>query len=151
MLPIFVSPPKASRKIPEGTSSGDVMTVKVLAQGGALEYSIVGGNIDSAFDIDKSGKIVVKKEIDYERVPEYKLVIRATKSGVSPALVQETTVSIQIADVNDNTPVFNARGNSVEVTIQTNANSGLVTSMVCIVLIADSQNMCYDHPCVSFM
>ena len=130
MLPIFISPARASKKILEGTSSGDVMTVKAITQSGKLQYSIVGGNIANAFDIDSNGKIVVKRELDYESVPEYKLVVRAAKSGVTPALVKETTVTIPIEDINDNGPVFNVRGSSVEVTIQTNANEGLVTSLV---------------------
>ena len=132
MWPIFASPSLASKKIPEGTSSGDVMVVKTLPlpQGDKLEFSIVGGNIGSAFDIDSSGKIIVKNELDYERVPEYNLVVRATKSGATPVLVKEMTVTVKVDDINDNAPVFNVRGSSAEVTIQTNADSGLVTSMV---------------------
>ena len=132
MWPIFASPSLASKKVPEGTASGDVMVVKTLPlpQGGKLEFSIVGGNIGNAFEIDNSGKIVVKNELDYERVSEYNLVVRAAKSGATPALVKEMTVTIKVDDINDNAPIFNARGSSVEVTIQTNANSGLVTSMV---------------------
>ena len=130
LLPVFVTPSSADDKVAEGTSTGDVMTVKAEVQDGTVQYSIVGGNIDNAFDIDSSGKIKVKGLLDYEKVSEYKLVVRASKSGVSPALVQESTVTIQIKDINDNAPVFNVRGNFVEVTIQTNADARLVTSMV---------------------
>lgn len=130
-LPVFINLPSIGSKIAEDVLGGDVMTVKAEAEGGTIEYSIVGGNINNAFDIDATGKLTVKGLIDYEEVPEYNLVLRATKSGVSPALVQETKVTIPIEDKNDNAPIFNARGSSVEVEIQTNADVGLLASMVC--------------------
>lgn len=134
-LPAFVNLPSISTKVLEGAASGDVMTVKAEAQGGSVQYSIVGGNLGGAFDIDSAGKIVIKSLLDYEAVSEYNLVLRATKTGASPALVQEATVTIPIGDVNDNKPVFNVRGNSVEVTVQTNAESGLLASMVSLLLV----------------
>ena len=114
----------------EGVSSGIVTSAKVTLAGANIEYNIVGGNKDNEFAIDNSGTIYVNsKVLDREKVPEYNLVVRAAKQGVTPILVVEKTVRISIKDVNDNEPEFNVRG-SPEVTIQTNAPIGTVVSMV---------------------
>ena len=114
----------------EGVSSGTVMNAQAAVPGGTIVYSIVGGNIGSAFGIDSSGIIFLKKSVDREATPVYKLVVRAAKKGATPALVTEKVFTININDVNENSPVFNVQGSNVEVTIQTNAPVGTVASLV---------------------
>lgn len=70
----------------------------------ALTYSFTEDNEDaSAFSIDRfSGKITLGKKLDYESKKEYKLTIMASDT----AHVAQTSLTIQVTDVNDNAPVF---------------------------------------------
>ncbi|XP_072171620.1 protein dachsous-like, partial [Diadema setosum] len=75
-------------------------------------YRIVAGNIDNTFDLDVRVRpngvymdIVVNKTLDHETIPEYTLVIEAFDGG-DPQLTGNTTVVIEVTDVNDNSPVF---------------------------------------------
>ncbi|XP_066158590.1 DE-cadherin [Euwallacea fornicatus] len=66
-------------------------------------YSIVEGNIDDAFVIENTtGRIKVNKQLDFEKVEQYRLRVRAFDGIYEDfALVQ-----IFIANVNDEIPVF---------------------------------------------
>ena len=68
-------------------------------------YEIVGGNTDDTFGINKHGQILTKKALDCETVKSYALVIRGMVPSVPPRFV-EKTFSVEILDVNDNSPVF---------------------------------------------
>lgn len=114
----------------EGVSSGSVMNAQAAVPGGTIDYSIVGGNKGTAFGIDSSGIIFLKKSVDREAIAVYKLIVRAAKKGTTPALVKEKVFTVNIKDVNENSPVFNVQGANVEVTIQTNAPVGTVASLV---------------------
>ncbi|XP_043520392.1 DE-cadherin [Frieseomelitta varia] len=68
-----------------------------------VTYSIIFGNTDDSFYIeDTTGKIRVKKPLDYEKITEYNLTVRAF-DGVYNDTAQ---VKIFIENVNDNPPVF---------------------------------------------
>lgn len=68
-----------------------------------ITYSIVGGNIDDAFAIeDKTGRINVKSKLDYEKIKQYNLTVRAF-DGLFSA---EAVVIIPISNVNDEAPLF---------------------------------------------
>ncbi|XP_034179895.1 DE-cadherin [Osmia lignaria lignaria] len=68
-----------------------------------VTYSIIYGNTDDSFYIeDTTGKIRVKKPLDYEKITEYNLTVRAF-DGVYNDTAQ---VKIFIENVNDNPPVF---------------------------------------------
>lgn len=83
-----------------------VLKVKATGQSG-ISYKIVGGNIENAFKISLSGEITVAKAVlDRERIPEYKLAIRAIKTGISPELAMDVICTITVKDVNDNSPRF---------------------------------------------
>ena len=43
--------------------------------------------------------------LDYETLSQYSLIIEAADGGV-PSLMNTTTVTIHVTDVNDNPPVF---------------------------------------------
>lgn len=72
-----------------------------------LVYSLEESHTDketlSAFEIDRySGKIILKKSLDYEMRHEYELRVTASDSKY----VANSSLLIQITDVNDNAPVF---------------------------------------------
>ena len=68
-----------------------------------VTYNIIFGNTDDSFYIeDTTGKIRVKKPLDYEKITEYNLTVRAF-DGVYNDTAQ---VKIFIENVNDNPPVF---------------------------------------------
>ena len=69
-----------------------------------MEYSILGyrGN----FKIDKdSGQIRLAQKLDYETQKGYTFVVRATYP-YDPEKFTQTTVNVDVQDVNDNRPVF---------------------------------------------
>ncbi|XP_047449674.1 protocadherin Fat 3a isoform X3 [Mugil cephalus] len=73
---------------------------------GAIHYTIVSGDRDKHFFIDPfSGIVKVNKQLDYETVPSYSLVISAVDSGV-PTMSSAVIVNIDISDINDNPPTF---------------------------------------------
>ena len=72
-------------------------------------YSIVAGNIGSAFAIDASGQITVADTtaIDYETTINFSLGITAT-DGTNTSVTE--TVVVDVNDVNDTAPVVSAAG-----------------------------------------
>ncbi|GFN76587.1 protocadherin fat [Plakobranchus ocellatus] len=75
---------------------------------GAVRYFIVGGAGSHDFHLDAtSGVLRVQKALDFERVSNYSLQVQALDSSVeSPSLSANTTVTIQVTDINDFVPVF---------------------------------------------
>lgn len=68
-----------------------------------ITYTIVSGNTGDAFKIESStGTIKVNSPLDYEKLTEYSLRIRAF-DGIYEDFA---TVTIRIKNVNDNPPVF---------------------------------------------
>ncbi|KAK0157584.1 hypothetical protein PV328_011310 [Microctonus aethiopoides] len=66
-------------------------------------YSIIGGNTDESFYIESTtGRIIINRPLDYEKITEYLLTVRAF-DGVYD---DKATVKIFIDNVNDNPPVF---------------------------------------------
>ena len=73
-----------------------------------VRYSIAAGDLTSMFTISPvTGVIAVSNStaLDREVAPSYLLTIEATDLGV-PQLVNLTTLSITVLDINDNTPLF---------------------------------------------
>ena len=66
-----------------------------------LDYAIVGGNIGNAFAVDNEGQLFLINKLDRETTPYYTLTIQASAAESSA----NTTVSIKVADVNDNKPI----------------------------------------------
>ncbi|KAG8522372.1 LOW QUALITY PROTEIN: Protocadherin Fat 3, partial [Galemys pyrenaicus] len=138
-----------------------------------LRFSIAGGDRDGEFAVDPVlGLVKVKKKLDRERVgagpthlapvrpcpPQqgclrlaapclqvsgYSLLVQAVDSGL-PTLSATTTVNIDIADVNDNSPVFTPANYSA--VIQENKPVG--TSVVQLV-VADRDSF-HNGPPFSF-
>lgn len=67
----------------------------------ALKYSLIQG--DNRFSIDRySGKVVLNRPLDFEKKKLYEVNITSSDSEH----VAETTLTIKVTDVNDNSPVF---------------------------------------------
>ncbi|XP_036424414.1 LOW QUALITY PROTEIN: protocadherin Fat 2 [Colossoma macropomum] len=112
-LPRFTEPLytfSASEDLPIGYEIG---TVKADADV-PLIYSLVDGNTvesnrDKVFAVDEeSGTLVVQKNIDYEKTKWYQIDVLAQGSHNGTDVASLVSVSIQVQDVNDNQPMFEA-------------------------------------------
>uniref|UniRef100_A0A914CZ00 Cadherin domain-containing protein n=1 Tax=Acrobeloides nanus TaxID=290746 RepID=A0A914CZ00_9BILA len=89
--------------LPRGQLVAHIQTTYGSTREAPLTYSIVGGNFDSAFEIDGNGRISTAQELDAEIESEYKLRVIATGS---PLKTPETTVEVKVLNINDNPPSF---------------------------------------------
>ncbi|XP_028906850.1 protocadherin Fat 2 [Ornithorhynchus anatinus] len=112
-LPKFSEPLytfSASEDLPEGSEIG---LVKAVAEEPVI-YSLVKGttpesNQDGAFSLDRdTGALKVNKSVDHETTRWYQLDVMAHCSHQETELVSLVSVNIQVKDVNDNQPVFEA-------------------------------------------
>ncbi|XP_051945095.1 protocadherin Fat 2 [Xyrauchen texanus] len=112
-LPRFTEPLysfSASEDLPIGYEIG---TIKADADM-PLIYSLVNGNTvdsnkDDVFIVDKdSGTVVVQKNIDHEKTKIYKIDVIAQGNHNGTDVVSLVSVHIEVQDVNDNQPMFEA-------------------------------------------
>ncbi|XP_030594549.1 protocadherin Fat 2 isoform X2 [Archocentrus centrarchus] len=112
-LPKFSEPLytfSAAEDIPIGTEIG---TVKADSDT-PLIYSLVNGNTvesnkDKVFSLDKeSGTLLLQKRIDHEKTKWYQIDVIAQGNHNGTDVASLVSVSIQVQDVNDNQPVFDA-------------------------------------------
>ncbi|XP_003339609.3 protocadherin Fat 2 [Monodelphis domestica] len=112
-LPKFSEPSytfSVSEDLPEGSEVG---LVKAVAEDPII-YSLVKGttpesNKDGVFSLDQeTGALTVKKAIDYETTKWYQIDVMANCSHQETGLISLVSVNIQVKDVNDNKPVFEA-------------------------------------------
>ncbi|XP_060773617.1 desmoglein-2.1-like isoform X1 [Neoarius graeffei] len=88
-------------------------------------YMIVDENPpgEMMFDINQNGEVIVNnKNLDREKVDQYKLTVRASDlNGGQGCNTATTTLTIQIKDVNDNIPVLEQ--DSFEVSVEENTEN----------------------------
>ena len=73
---------------------------------GKIEYKIINGNEENQFGIDlETGNIFVLKELDYEDIPVYNIIVQAKDMAYYPKS-STGSVKIVLQDVNDNVPKF---------------------------------------------
>ena len=106
--PQFTQHEYKANSIPEDANVNALVT-EVMAldadTASPVIYSILYGNVDDSFYIENTtGKIRVNKPLDYEKITQYNLTVRAF-DGVYD---DKATVRIYIENVNDNQPVFEA-------------------------------------------
>lgn len=106
--PHFTQREYKANSIPEDANINALVTeVKALDADTAspVTYSILLGNVDESFYIENTtGKIRVNQPLDYEKITQYNLTVRAF-DGVFD---DTATVRIYVENVNDNQPVFEA-------------------------------------------
>lgn len=112
-LPQFSEPLysfSAVEDVPVGTEIGSVRA----SSNTPLIYSLVDGNTvennrDKVFALDKeSGTLVLQKTIDHERTKWYQIEVMAEGNHNGTDVASLVSISIQVQDVNDNEPVFDA-------------------------------------------
>lgn len=112
-LPQFTEPLysfTAAEDLPLGTEVGIVRADSDTP----LIYSLVEGNTiesnkDQVFAVDaESGTLVVQKSIDHERTKWYQIDVMAQGNHNGTDVASLVSVSIQVQDVNDNEPTFDA-------------------------------------------
>ncbi|XP_008579220.1 PREDICTED: LOW QUALITY PROTEIN: protocadherin Fat 4-like [Galeopterus variegatus] len=100
-----------SATIPESHSIGAIVrTVSArdrdAAMNGLIRYSISSGNEDGIFAVNSStGVLTLAKALDYELCQKHEITISATDGGWV-ARTGYCSVTINVIDVNDNSPVF---------------------------------------------
>ncbi|XP_030626789.1 cadherin-23 [Chanos chanos] len=113
-----------SVSIPEDTPIGQRVAVvlgrdKDAGNNGLVNFTLVAGNMQDVFEIrtvnHTYGEIYVNAALDREAVDRYLLRVRAMDNG-SPPRYTDRSLTINILDVNDNTPVVQSpRGYNVSV------------------------------------
>ncbi|KAF6280643.1 FAT atypical cadherin 2 [Rhinolophus ferrumequinum] len=113
-LPKFSEPLytfSASEDLPEGSEIG---SVRAVAAEDPVIYSLVQGttpesNRDGVFSLDKNtGVLKLRKTMDYESTKWYQIDLMAHCPHNDTYLVSLVSVNIQVKDVNDNRPIFEA-------------------------------------------
>ncbi|KAK0142931.1 Protocadherin Fat 2 [Merluccius polli] len=112
-LPKFTEPLysfSTAEDVPVGTEIGIVRADSDTP----LIYSLVNGNTvdsnkDKVFSLDQeSGTLLVQKTIDHERTKWYQIDVLAQGNHNGTEVASLVSVNIQVQDVNDNQPVFEA-------------------------------------------
>ncbi|XP_061658390.1 protocadherin Fat 3-like isoform X4 [Syngnathoides biaculeatus] len=114
-----------SEDAPVGQSITRVLAEDLDSQvNGRITYSILKGDRSNQFWIDPvTGLLKVNKRLDRELVSQYALSVQAFDSG-SPAMSSAVDVNVDVADVNDNPPVFTPP--NATAVVQLNQASGSV-------------------------
>ncbi|XP_068182443.1 protocadherin Fat 2 isoform X2 [Antennarius striatus] len=116
--PIFLRS-EVTVQLPETLEVGsEVVSVSALTGGGGelegVSLRIASGNDDGRFLLDlRTGHVILTAPLDYEASREFYLSVEGRRGRSS--LSDVTMVIINVTDVNDNTPVFERGGYSVEV------------------------------------
>ncbi|XP_034038208.1 protocadherin Fat 2 isoform X2 [Thalassophryne amazonica] len=112
-LPKFTEPLytfSAAEDISIGTEIGSVRADSDMP----LIYSLVNGNTvesnkDKVFSLDKeSGTLLLQKSIDHEKTKWYQIDVIAQGNHNGTDVASLVSISIQVQDVNDNQPMFDA-------------------------------------------
>ncbi|PFX22302.1 Protocadherin Fat 4 [Stylophora pistillata] len=102
-IPVFQHPDQtitASEHAPVGAK---LVTVNAT---GHIMYFIAAGNIGDVFEVGKlGGDVTIRSPLDYEARTNYTLIVGAKAAGSQP-LSGFVTIHVNIADENDNLPVF---------------------------------------------
>ena len=85
---------------------GIVKTVKKSdSSQGAIQYELLAGD-HSTFTVDRvTGKILLRKELDYETKKSMSLSVRAIYTRLT-SLSSVVPVTVHVTDINDNSPIF---------------------------------------------
>ncbi|KAM6941752.1 protocadherin-23 [Lycodopsis pacificus] len=77
-----------------------------LGENGVVAYVIMAGNKKGFFTLEeKTGLLFLSTPLDYETQRFHRLTVRAVDRGL-PSLSSTQTLTVEVGDVNDQTPVF---------------------------------------------
>ena len=126
--PIFTSNPntvEVSEDLPLNTAVAEYRATDAdIGSNAAITFTLTPNNVP--FSISSTGTLSLTGSIDYETTQSYSIVIIASNPGTS--LVTRTTTTIQILNVNDNTPVIT--GEPYVATVQENSAIGALVTTV---------------------
>ncbi len=126
--PIFTSNP-ATVRVREDLSRSSVVaeyraTDADEGSNAIIEFSLSPSNVP--FTLSSSGSLSLTGPIDYESVQSYSVTVTASNPGTSRAVT--TTSTIQILNVNDNTPFIS--GEPYQVTVIENSPIGTLVTTI---------------------
>lgn len=99
-----------------------------LGNNATLMYTIVSGNTNNQFALQSStGDLSSLKKLDYETTKLYTLVIQVADAGNPIFRQNRITVTINVADVNDNNPIFTQSLYTATIPDSTSLNSAVLT------------------------
>lgn len=107
--PAFVSSETA--RVMEDAQAGSLVHHVVAVDGdlgdsGLVTYTMVAGNEEGLFTLEeKTGLLYLAAPLDYESQTSHSLTIQAQDQGL-PSLSSAQTLTVEVGDVNDQTPVF---------------------------------------------
>ena len=131
--PLFTRPTyhgSVSEDAIPGTSILEILaTDRDQALNGRIMYTFEGGNDgDGAFVVDVySGIVRTARPLDRETVPYYELVALALDRG-TPQLSSTVPIIVEIGDINDNPPQFDAK--QLEYYVKENSPLGSVVGLI---------------------
>ena len=89
-----------------------------------IVYSIVNGNVNTAFEFRANGDLIAKRRLDRELIASYSLMIEAKDQG-NPSLSTTVPVKVVVDDKNDNAPKFTENAYSCSIDENSASNSGV--------------------------
>ncbi|XP_030621866.1 protocadherin Fat 4 [Chanos chanos] len=125
-IPVFTSS-AFHTTIPEDAPTGtDVLLVNSsdadVGLNGVISYSLTGG--DGQFSINPAtGQIITSALLDREARGNYQLLVVASDGGQPQGLSSSATVSVVVADINDNPPRFHHHPYVTHIPASTSAGS----------------------------
>ena len=126
--PVFTSNPtsvEVSEDLPRNTVVAEYRATDAdVGTNAVIQFTLTPNAVP--FSLSSTGTLSLTGSIDYETTQSYSVVITASNPRTS--LVTRTTTTIQILNVNDNTPVIT--GEPYVATIQENSDIGTVVTTV---------------------
>ena len=112
IVPTFAQDTYTARLAEDASTGSAVVTAAATDAniGDTLTYSIIGG--DEFFAIDDGGQITLIGALDYETATSHTITVEARDSAGATATAK---VTINVADANDNAPIFNKKTQDVMV------------------------------------
>ncbi|XP_061755306.1 protocadherin-16-like [Nerophis ophidion] len=97
--------------LPEHTPAGSVVVTVTATDGdsgenGRISYSVMSSTQEGFYVDPNNGTLFVDHRVEFDPERLSVNVVIEARDGGSPSLTALTTVQVQIADVNDNAPVF---------------------------------------------
>ena len=117
--------------ISEDSKVSTTIATVVARSNDSIEYSIISGqtaNFNSlgTFEINaETGTLTLTGSLDRERIELYELTV-VVETLASPSLIAYTQVSIEIMDVNDNSPAFESHDYYVKVSEDVTIGSNII-------------------------